>query len=421
MYQELNIDERIVNLIEEEEERNLKSIYEKIDKTEYENTLKVLNAFHKYQINEVQFTSTTGYGYNDIGRDTIEKVFADVLGSEDAIVRSQFISGTHALTVALFAYLRPNDIMLSITGTPYDTLHEVIGIKENNSSLTAFQVKYDEIELVNNDFDYEKIKSYLKENKVKLIEIQRSKGYSTRKSITIDKIKKVVEEIRKVDKDVIIMVDNCYCEFVESITPIQVGCDVMVGSLIKNLGGGIAPNGAYIAGRSDLIDLAGERLTCPGEGREVGPTLGINRELLQGLFFAPSVVASSLKIAILTSKVLEHLGYQVEPRYDEVRADIVQNIIFNNKEDLIKYCQGIQMASPIDSNAIPVPWDMPGYTDQVIMAAGCFTQGSSIELSCDGPLRSPYIAYQQGGLTYSYGKLGIMKAVTELMKGKNEL
>lgn len=421
MYQELNIDERIVNLIEEEEERNLKSIYEKIDKTEYENTLKVLNAFHKYQINEVHFTSTTGYGYNDIGRDTIEKVFADVLGSEDAIVRSQFISGTHALTVALFAYLRPNDIMLSITGTPYDTLHEVIGIKENNSSLTAFQVKYDEIELVNNDFDYEKIKSYLKENKVKLIEIQRSKGYSTRKSITIDKIKKVVEEIRKVDKDVIIMVDNCYCEFVESITPIQVGCDVMVGSLIKNLGGGIAPNGAYIAGRSDLIDLAGERLTCPGEGREVGPTLGINRELLQGLFFAPSVVASSLKIAILTSKVLEHLGYQVEPRYDEVRADIVQNIIFNNKEDLIKYCQGIQMASPIDSNAIPVPWDMPGYTDQVIMAAGCFTQGSSIELSCDGPLRSPYIAYQQGGLTYSYGKLGIMKAVTELMKGKNEL
>lgn len=420
MYQELNIDERIVNLIEEEE-RNLKSIYEKIDKTEYENTLKVLNAFHKYQINEVHFTSTTGYGYNDIGRDTIEKVFADVLGSEDAIVRSQFISGTHALTVALFAYLRPNDIMLSITGTPYDTLHEVIGIKENNSSLTSFQVKYDEIELVNNDFYYEKIKSYLKESKVKLIEIQRSKGYSTRKSITIDKIKKVVEEIRKVDKDVIIMVDNCYCEFVESITPIQVGCDVMVGSLIKNLGGGIAPNGAYIAGRSDLIDLAGERLTCPGEGREVGPTLGINRELLQGLFFAPSVVASSLKTGVLTSKVLEHLGYQVEPRYDEVRADIVQNIIFNNKEDLIKYCQGIQMASPIDSNAIPVPWDMPGYTDQVIMAAGCFTQGSSIELSCDGPLRSPYIAYQQGGLTYSYGKLGIMKAVTELMKGKNEL
>ena len=409
--------DKYIDIVNKKIEDELKEI----DKIVYSNSKKVLDAFHKEKVLTTDFNSSTGYGYNDIGRDTIEKVFADVLGSEDAIVRSQFISGTHALTVALFAYLRPNDIMLSITGTPYDTLHEVIGIKENNSSLTSFQVKYDEIELVNNDFDYEKIKSYLKENKVKLIEIQRSKGYSTRKSITIDKIKKVVEEIRKVDKDVIIMVDNCYCEFVESITPIQVGCDVMVGSLIKNLGGGIAPNGAYIAGRSDLIDLAGERLTCPGEGREVGPTLGINRELLQGLFFAPSVVASSLKTGVLTSKVLEHLGYQVEPRYDDVRADIVQNIIFNNKEDLIKYCQGIQMASPIDSNAIPVPWDMPGYTDQVIMAAGCFTQGSSIELSCDGPLRSPYIAYQQGGLTYSYGKLGIMKAVTELMKGKNEL
>ena len=400
MYQELNIDERIVNLIEEEE-RNLKSIYEKIDKTEYENTLKVLNAFHKYQINEVHFTSTTGYGYNDIGRDTIEKVFADVLGSEDAIVRSQFISGTHALTVALFAYLRPNDIMLSITGTPYDTLHEVIGIKENNSSLTSFQVKYDEIELVNNDFDYEKI---------------RSKGYSTRKSITIDKIKKVVEEIRKVDKDVIIMVDNCYCEFVESITPIQVGCDVMVGSLIKNLGGGIAPNGAYIAGRSDLIDLAGERLTCPGEGREVGPTLGINRELLQGLFFAPSVVASSLKTGVLTSKVLEHLGYQVEPRYDDVRADIVQNIIFRDREKLIKYVQGVQYGSPIDANVTAIPWDMPGYDDQVIMASGSFTQGSSIEFSCDAPIREPYIAYQQGGLTYEYGKIAIDNIINELSK-----
>jgi len=336
------------------------------------------------------------------------------LGGEDALVRSQFISGTHALTVALFAYLRPGDTLLSISGTPYDTLHEVIGIKDNNSSLVSFGVKYDQIDLVNNDFDYEKIKEYLTNNKVKLIEIQRSKGYSTRKSITIDKVKKVVEDIRKVDKDVIIMVDNCYCEFVEDITPLEVGCDVMVGSLIKNLGGGIAPNGAYIAGRKTLVELAGERLTCPGEGREVGPTLGINKQILQGLFFAPSVVASSLKTAVLTSKVLEKLGYSVEPKYNEVRADIVQNIIFNNKEDLIRYCQGIQMASPIDSNAIPEAWDMPGYSDQVIMAAGAFTQGSSIELSCDGPIREPYIAYQQGGLTYYYGKLGVMKAVTRL-------
>lgn len=419
MYKELDIDNEVVELFDETE-KQLTNIFNDINKIETENSLKVLSSFHKHQISEVHFNSTTGYGYNDIGRDTIEKVFADVLGSEDALVRSQFISGTHALTVALFAYLRPNDIMLSITGTPYDTLHEVIGIKENNSSLASFGVKYDEIDLVNNDFDYEKIKEYLKNNKVKLIEIQRSKGYSTRKSITIDKVKRVVEEIRSVDKNVIIMVDNCYCEFVETITPTEVGCDIMVGSLIKNLGGGIAPNGAYIAGRKELVELAGERLTCPGEGREVGPTLGINKQILQGLFFAPSVVASSLKTAILTSKVLEDLGYEVEPKYNESRADIVQNIIFNNREGLIKYCQGIQMASPIDSNAIPYPWDMPGYTDQVIMAAGAFTMGSSIELSCDGPLRSPYIAYQQGGLTYNYGKLGVMKAVTQVLRSKNE-
>lgn len=419
MYQELDIDKEVIDLFNEKE-KELKDIFSEIDKIEASNSLKVLSSFHKHQISEVHFNSTTGYGYNDIGRDTIEKVFADVLGSEDALVRSQFISGTHALTVALFAYLRPGDIMVSISGTPYDTLHEVIGIKENASSLASFGVKYDKIDLVNNDFDYDKIINYLTNNKVKLIEIQRSKGYSTRKSINIDKIKKVVETIRNVDKEVIIMVDNCYCEFVEEVTPTMVGCDVMVGSLIKNLGGGIAPNGAYIAGRSDLVELAGERLTCPGEGREVGPTLGINKQLLQGLFFAPSVVASSLKTAILTSKVLEDLGYDVEPKYNEIRADIVQNIIFHNREGLIKYCQGIQMASPIDSNAIPYPWDMPGYTDQVIMAAGAFTMGSSIELSCDGPLREPYIAYQQGGLTYQYGKLGVMKAVCELLRSKNE-
>ena len=419
MYKELDIDDKVVKIFEEQE-KELMDIFSNIDKMENNNTLKVLSSFHKHHISEVHFTSTTGYGYNDIGRDTIEKVFADILGSEDAIVRSQFISGTHALTVALFAYLRPNDIMLSITGTPYDTLHEVIGIKENPSSLASFGVKYDEIDLLNDDFDYDKIKKYLINNKVKLIEIQRSKGYSTRKSLTIDKLSKVVKEIRSVDKDVIIMVDNCYCEFVEDTTPIEVGCDVMVGSLIKNLGGGIAPNGAYIAGSKKLVELAGERLTCPGEGREVGPTLGINRQILQGLFFAPSVVASSLKTAIITSKVLSYLGYNVEPKYDDKRADIVQNVIFNDRNALIKYCQGIQMASPIDSNAIPYPWDMPGYTDQVIMAAGCFTMGSSIELSCDGPLRSPYIAYQQGGLTYCYGKLGVMKAVTELLRMKNE-
>lgn len=419
MYQELGIDQKVVDLVNDSE-LELKDIYQKIDDNCERNSLRVLSSFHKYQISEVHFNSTTGYGYNDIGRDAIEKVFADVLGCEDALVRSQFISGTHALTIALFAYLRPGDTMLSISGLPYDTLHEVIGIQENASSLKSFGVQYEQIDLVDNDFDYDKITAYLQTHTVKLIEIQRSKGYSTRKSITIDKIKRAVEVIRNIDQDVIIMVDNCYCEFVENITPAEVGCDVMVGSLIKNLGGGIAPNGAYIAGRHNLVELAGERLTCPGEGREVGPTLGINKQLLQGLFFAPSVVASSLKTAILTSRVLEKLGYDVEPTYQDYRADIVQNIIFHNREDLIRYCQGIQMASPIDSNAIPYPWDMPGYTDQVIMAAGCFTMGSSIELSCDGPLRDPFIAYQQGGLTYSYGKLGIMKAITEMLRGRNE-
>ena len=415
MYNNFGISDKVRKIVLNAEE-SLKEEFKKIDEMCDMNSLKVLSAFNKNNISEAHFGSTTGYGYDDLGRDAIERVFAEVLGAEDALVRSQFISGSHALCVALFAYLRPGDIMLSITGTPYDTLHEVIGIKENKSSLKSFGVKYDEIDLVNNDFDYAKIKEYLTNNKVKLIEIQRSKGYSTRKSITIDKVEKVIEEIRKVDKEAIIMVDNCYCEFVEDKSPLEAGADVIVGSLIKNLGGGIAPNGAYIAGKKDLVDLAGERLTLPGEGREVGPTLGINKYLLQGLFFAPSVVASALKTAILTSKVLECLGYEVEPKYNEKRADIVQNIIFGNEKDLVKYCAGIQSSSPIDSFSKPLPWDMPGYEDKVVMAAGSFTQGSSIELSCDGPVRSPFIAYQQGSLTYSYGKIAVMKAVETLLK-----
>lgn len=415
MYNEFGISDKAKDLVLKAEE-SLKDEFKKIDEMCDVNSLKVLGAFNKNNISEAHFGSTTGYGYDDLGRDAIERVFADVLGAEDALVRSQFISGSHALCVALFAYLRPGDIMLSITGTPYDTLHEVIGIKENKSSLKSFGVKYDEINLVNNDFDHEKIKEYLTNNKVKLIEIQRSKGYSTRKSITIDKVGKVIEEIRKVDKEVIIMVDNCYCEFVEDKTPLEVGADIIVGSLIKNLGGGIAPNGAYIAGKKALVDLAGERLTLPGEGREVGPTLGINRYILQGLFLAPSVVASALKTSMLTSKVLEDLGYQVEPKYNEKRADIVQNIIFGNEKDLVKYCGGIQSSSPIDSSSKPLPWDMPGYDDKVVMAAGSFTQGSSIELSCDGPVREPFIAYQQGSLTYPYGKIAVMKSVSKLLR-----
>lgn len=399
-------------------EKKLFSVFQDIDNLCEKNSLKVLNAFQKHHISEVHFNSTTGYGYGDLGRDTIEEVYADILGAEDALVRNQFISGSHALTVALFALLRPGDTLLSITGKPYDTLDEVIGIVDNPSSLKSFGVNYEQIDLIDNEFDIEAIKNRLHKGKVKLIEIQRSKGYSTRKSLTLDKVEKVISAIREMDKDVIIMIDNCYCEFVDEREPLEVGADVIVGSLIKNLGGGIAPNGAYIAGRKELISLAADRLTVPGEGKEVGPSLGVNKSLLQGLFMAPSVVASALKVAVLTSKILEELGYKVEPKFNEKRADIVQNIEFGDPDKLIAYCQGIQMGSPVDSNAIPMPWDMPGYTDQVIMAAGTFTQGSSIELSCDGPIRAPYIAYQQGGLTYPYGKLAVMKAISYMQNKK---
>ena len=397
-------------------ENELTDEFKKIDDNKLFFSEQVLNSFKKNNLSENAFNSTTGYGYNDLGREIIEKVYADIFKSESAVVRSQFISGSHALNVTFFALLRPGDLLLSISGCPYDTLHEVIGIKENPSSLASFNINYHEIDLVNDDFDYEAIESYLKNTKVKVIEIQRSKGYSTRKSLSIEKLEKVIKLIKSIDKDIIVMVDNCYCEFVERKTPIEVGADVAVGSLIKNLGGGIAPNGAYVVGRSDLIELVGERLTLPGEGLEVGPTLGINKQILEGLFFAPSVVASSLKTAVLTSKVMESLGYDVEPKYNDHRCDIVQNIIFRDREKLIKYVQGVQYGSPIDANVTAIPWDMPGYTDQVIMASGSFTQGSSIEFSCDAPIREPFIAYQQGGLTYEYGKLGLISAIENLEK-----
>ena len=403
----------IDNLIKEAE-LNLTDIYKQIDEVEFINSKKVLDAFKKNNLSEIHFNTTTGYGYGDIGRDVIESIYADIFKSEDALVRSQFISGSHALTVCLFGLLRPGDLMLSITGTPYDTLHEVIGIKENSSSLKSFGIKYDEIDLLNNDFDYDKIGNYIKENKVKLIEIQRSRGYSNRESITIDKLEKVIKFIKNIDNNIIIMIDNCYCEFVTTKEPIEVGADIAVGSLIKNLGAGIAPNGGYIVGKKDLIHLCSERLNLPGEAKEVGPSLNQNKSILQGLFMAPSVVASALKTSILTSYCIEKLGYDVSPKYNDEHADIVVAIAFNNKEDLIKYTQGIQAASPVDSNAVPEPWDMPGYDDQVIMAAGSFTQGSSIELSCDGPIREPFIAYQQGGLTYNYGKLGVIEALKRL-------
>ena len=409
----IKIKEELFSL-SEECEKLLVEEFAKIYKICLKNSLKILNAFHKYNISEAHFNDSTGYGYGDLGRDTIEAVFAEILKGEDALVRNQFISGSHALNVALFAFLRPNDELLSISGLPYDTLHEVIGIKENPSSLKSYGIKYNQIELIDNDFDHLKIKEYLQKNKVKVIKIQRSKGYSTRESLTIDKIERVIKTIREVDKNVIIMIDNCYCEFVEEKTPLEVGADIIVGSLIKNLGGGIAPNGAYIVGKKELINLAAERLTLPGEGKEVGPSLGINKLFLQGLYMAPSVVANSLKVAIFTSLILEKLGYKVEPKYNSKRADIVQNIIFNAEDKLIKYTQGIQQASAIDANSLVIPSLMPGYDDKIIMASGSFTQGSSIEISCDGPLRKPYIAYQQGSLTYEYGKIAVLNAISNM-------
>lgn len=413
MYEEFGIKQNVIDLSKKVEE-GLRPIFNETERIAEYNSLKVLMAFQKYNLSEMHFNGTTGYGYGDIGRDTIEKIFADIFKAEDSLVRTQFISGTHAISTALFGILRPGDTLISISGKPYDTLDEVIGIEENGSSLISHGVKYEQIELVDDDFDYEKIEQRLKESKVKLIEIQRSRGYSLRKTIDLEKVEKVIKLIKSISKDTVVMIDNCYCEFVGEKEPTEVGSDIVVGSLIKNLGGGIAPNGAYIVGRKDLVELAAERLTAPGLGKEVGPSLGINKQILQGLFFAPQVVSSAIKTAIFASKMLEELGYTVEPRYNDKRSDIVQTIEFGDKEKLIKFCQGIQAASPIDSSSVPEPWDMPGYTDQVIMAAGAFTQGSSIELSCDAPIRPPYTAFLQGGLTYEYGKIGVLKAISKL-------
>lgn len=415
MANSLEIDKKVLEL-SKEVEKEIRDELVNCDNLCLKNTEKVLNAFINNGISALDFNGTDGYGYNDVGREKIEKIYSEVLKAEDSLVRTQFISGSHALTVALFACLRPGDTMLSITGLPYDTLHEVIGIRENGSSLKSFNINYEQIDLIDNSFDIKRIKETLKSKRIKLIEIQRSKGYSSRKSITIDEIEKVIKEIRTIDSEVIIMVDNCYCEFVEERSPLEVGADLIVGSLIKNLGAGLVPNGGYIAGRKDLVYLASERLGVPGEGKAVGPTLEMNKKILQGIYMAPSVVNSGLKTAVFASRMLEKLGYDTEPKYNSKRADIVQSITFNDPEKMIKYCGGIQMASAIDSYVKPIPDDMPGYGDKVIMAAGTFIQGSTIELSCDGPLREPYIAFQQGGLTYEYGKLGVMKAITEILK-----
>ena len=413
MYSEFGIKKEILEL-SKEVEKEIEPIFKKIDEIKEKNSLKVLSAFQKCGLSEMHLHTSTGYGIDEIGRNKIEEIYAEIMKTEDALVRAQLISGTHALAVTLFGILRPGDTMLSITGAPYDTLQTIIGTskEKSKSSLKEWGINYEQIELLDDDFNIEEIKARVQKQDIKLIEIQRSKGYSSRKSLTIDKIEKAIKAIREVNKEVIIMVDNCYGEFVENREPTEVGADIIVGSLMKNLGAGIATSGAYIAGKKDLIELCAERLTAPGVGKEIGPSLNQNTLFIKGLFFAPSVVASSVKTAVFASRILERLGYNVNPKYDEPRADIVQTIELGSAEKLIKFCQGIQKGSPIDSNVIPEPSPMGGYDDNIIMAAGTFTEGSTIELSCDGPIREPYTAYMQGGLTYEYGKLGILKAIS---------
>ena len=391
-------------------------IFKKIDEVCLENSKKVLNAFWKENLSESDFNSTTGYGYGDVGRDKIERIYSDIFKSEASLVRNQFISGTHAISTCLFALLRPGDILLSITGKPYDTLDSIIGFNDNKSSLKSFGIDYRQVDLIDSNFDYDKIKKLLESEKIKVIEIQRSIGYSNRNTISIESLEKVIKFIRSIDKDVIIMVDICYCEFVGVREPIEVGADICVGSLIKNLGAGISENGAYITGRKDLIYLCSERLNMPGEAWDVGPSLNANKMFLKGLYFAPSVVASALKTNVYAAYKLEKMGINVSPKYNEDKSDIVLKVIFNDKDKLIKFVSLIQKNSAIDASVYPIPSKMPGYDDEIIMASGSFTQGSSIELSCDGPIRSPYIAYLQGSLTYEYGKIAIDNIINELSK-----
>lgn len=393
-------------------ENSLKDIFKEIDDMELINSKKVLDAFHKFNLNENDLNGTTGYGYNDIGRDKIESIFSDIFKAEDALVRREFACASHALSISLSALLRHGNVLLSITGLPYDTMHEVIGIKGNNSSLISYGVKYEQIDLVNNDFDYEKISKSL-EN-VNLVYIQRSRGYSLRDSINIEKIEKVIKLIKDINKEIIIFVDNCYTEFVENKFPTEVGADIIVGSLIKNLGGGISTNGAYVAGKKDLIKLISERLYLPGEGKEVGPSINANRMFLMGLYLAPSVVASSLKSSILFSKVFEELGFQVSPKFNEKRSDIVEVIYLKNEENLINFCKTLQQSGPINSEVTPIPGDMPGYNNKIIMASPSFTTGSSIELSADAPLKDPYALFVQGGLSYSYAKLTLINILSNM-------
>ena len=401
----------------EQAEKNCADAFARIEKTAEYCGAKVLKAFSDNRISESCFYGSTGYGYGDIGREAIDKVFAQVLGTEDALVRFNFVSGTHALSTALFGVLRTGDKIVSITGKPYDTLEEVIGIagEKGNGSLMDYGVEYGQVDLLpDGEPNYEAISEGVKGAKVAYI--QRSRGYSLRRAYTIDDIEKMVQAVKKGNPDAIIMVDNCYGEFVEEREPSDVGADVIIGSLIKNAGGGIARTGGYIAGRADLVELCSYRLTCVGMGKEVGCTLDMNREMLLGLFMAPDVVAAALKTSAFASELFTLLGYRCSPRKDDKHGDIITAIELGNEERLCAFCRGIQKGAPVDAFVTPEPWDMPGYTSKVIMAAGAFTMGASIELSADAPIREPYAVWMQGGITYTSGKLGVMLAAQEMLK-----
>ncbi|GFR35560.1 methionine gamma-lyase family protein [Thermobrachium celere] len=417
LYIENGIKKEVIKLAEKAEEM-ISPVFKDLNYIKMYNQLKVLNAMQQEKLSDAHFTFSTGYGYGDIGRDVVDKIYARIFNAEDAIVRPHIVSGTHAIAAALQAVLRPGDTLLSITGTPYDTLLKVIGLKGSGmGSLKEFGVNYKQIEL-NKEYkiDIDSVINEIKnDSSIKVITIQRSTGYSWRPSLTIEDIEFAINKIKSVNSNIIIFVDNCYGEFLDIKEPTDVGADLIAGSLIKNIGGGIAPTGGYIVGKKDLIELVSYRLTAPGLGKDCGSTFGVIRQILQGLFLAPHITIEALKGAIFCSKIMELAGFEVSPKYNDKRSDIIQAIKFNNKELLIKFCKGIQKGSPVDSFVECEPWDMPGYSDPVIMAAGAFIQGSSIELSADAPIRPPYIAYVQGGLTYEHAKIGIMKALSNIL------
>ncbi len=411
------IDPRLAKL-GEEAENACAATFARIEETARHNAAKVLRAFADNRVSEACFGASTGYGYGDLGRDVLDKVWAQVLGAEDALVRHNFVSGTHALTVALFGVLRPGDRMVAVTGKPYDTLEPVLGLqgKPGDGSLKDFGVIYSQIDLRNDGMpDLEAIEKRI--TGAKIAYIQRSRGYSLREAFTIDTIAQIVKAVRRGAPDAIIMVDNCYGEFVETQEPLEVGADIIIGSMIKNAGGGIARTGGYIAGRADLVEKCAYRLTCVGLGKEVGCTLGMNRELFQGLFMAPDIVENAMKAAVFASQLFTMLGFRCSPTADAQRGDIVTAVELRTAENLCAFCRGIQKGSPVDAYVTPEPWDMPGYTDQVIMAAGAFTNGASIELSADGPLREPFAAWMQGGISYNSGRISVLLAAQELLGG----